>query len=86
MASREFSIELWLFTLGYLAQHVGTGLLIYKIQKQKSIYGISVDTQICYLAATVARMLWITDTKLMDLPFAWVELCIACVTGSFIIY
>jgi len=44
MGKKDFTMELWLFTLGYLVQHIGTGLLLWKVYKQKSVYGISIDT------------------------------------------
>ena len=47
-----------IFEVGYLFQHIGTGLLIYKLNKQKSMYGICIDTHICYLFGLLARCFW----------------------------
>ena len=32
------------FEVGYVFQHIGTALLIYKLTQQKSMYGICIDT------------------------------------------
>ena len=32
------------FIIGYYVLHVGSGLLLYKINKQKSAYGVSLDS------------------------------------------
>ncbi len=50
------------FVAGYFLEDIGCCLLIYKINKQKSIYGISIDSQICLLAATLSRVCFFTDT------------------------
>ncbi len=42
--ARDLEVSLYLFTLGYLCEHVGNGIMIYKLHKQKSMYGISIDT------------------------------------------
>ena len=47
----------------YLAQ-VANLILIFKIRNQKSVYGVSLDCQICLFLATLARCVWFTDTRL----------------------
>ena len=84
--ARDFSLELWLFTFGYLVEHVATGSLLYKIHKSGSMYGISSDMQYCLLAATMARVFWVMDTKLIELPLAWIELLTALVFHLYCCY
>ncbi|CAG9319051.1 unnamed protein product [Blepharisma stoltei] len=77
---------LWLFTLGYLFQSLANGILIYTISKQKSIYGLSVDSQWLFLFATLARCIWIFDTRLTSLPLASFELVINVLLGVICCY
>ena len=60
--AKDLSLSLYLITFGYLVEHIGNCLMIYKLWKQKSMYGISIDTQLCLLAATFARIFWMYDT------------------------
>ena len=41
---RDISLQLYLFVFGYIFEHVGNAIMIHKLQKQKSMYGISIDT------------------------------------------
>ena len=75
-----------IFECGYLFQHVGTALLIYKLQKQKSMYGICIDTHMCYLFALVARCFWQFDTQLMSMTLTFIEVAIALATQIALIY
>ena len=59
-AALRYSL-LW-FVFGYCLEDVASCLLIYKITKQKSIYGVSIDSQICLMIATISRVLFFTDT------------------------
>ena len=59
---RDINLQLYLFVFGYIFEHIGNGVMIYKLTKQKSMYGISIDTQICLLASTLARVIWMNDT------------------------
>ena len=61
-------------------------LLLFKINKQKSVYGISIDSQIALLLATLARCIWITDTRLSSMWLALSELCLAVCLHSLIVY
>ena len=56
--ARDLTLQLYLFVAGYIAEHIGNATMIYKLQKQKSMYGISIDTQICLFLSTVARIFW----------------------------
>jgi ER lumen protein retaining receptor len=67
-------IVLWIFVCGYFFQMLATSLLIYKIWKQKSIYGLCWDTQLIFLFGSVSRCIWLNETRLKYLPFAHFEL------------
>ena len=75
-----------IFEWGYVAQHIGTALLIYKLHKQKSIYGICIDTQICYLLGLIARCFWIFDTQLASIYFTYIEIFLALVLQLYLLY
>lgn len=59
-------MEVWLFILGYLIHFAASCVLVYKIQQQRTVYGLSIDTQICYLLATLSRCVWYLDTRLVE--------------------
>ena len=65
--ARDISLQLYLFVAGYIMEHIGNGIMIYKLRKQKSMYGLSIDTQLCLLASTIARVFWMMDTQLTKL-------------------
>jgi len=70
-----FKMDVWLFILGYLIQFVGSCVLLYKIDKHRSIYGLSIDTQICFLIATMSRCFWSLETRLVqETRIAYAEL------------
>mmetsp|Transcript_60418 Transcript_60418/g.155732 ORF Transcript_60418/g.155732 Transcript_60418/m.155732 type:complete len:221 (+) Transcript_60418:111-773(+) len=75
-------MEVFLFLIGYFVQFGASCLLMYKIWKHESIYGLSVDTQIAYLLSVVARCVWSMETRLVETKFAYLELimstAIAC--------
>lgn len=60
--------------------------MIYKLQKQKSMYGISIDTQVCLLASTIARVFWMFDTQLTKLWISNVEIFTAVAMHAYIVY
>ena len=74
------------FVLGYYILHIGNGLLLYKIRRQKSAYGVSLDSQIALLIATLSRCVWFTDTQLPSMWMAWVEITIAICLHTYIVY
>ena len=46
MGSRDYNLQnaMFIFEVGYCIQHIGTAFLNYKLYKQKSMYGICIDT------------------------------------------
>ena len=50
------------------------------------MYGICIDTHICYLLALLARCFWQFDTQLATLTFTYIEVAIALTTQCFLIY
>ena len=79
-------VAMFCFEIGYCFQHVGTALLIYKLKKQNSMYGICIDTHICYLMALIARCAWQFDTQLMSMWFTVFEVFVALSTQAGLIY
>ena len=77
---------LFYFEIGYYILHVGSCLLLYKINRQKSAYGVSLDYQISLLIATLSRCVWFTDTQLPSMWMAWLEITIAICLHTFIVY
>lgn len=70
-------MEVFLFILGYYVHFCATCILVYKISKHKSIYGLSIDTQISYLTAVIARCIWVMETRLIETVFAYIELILS---------
>lgn len=50
------------------------------------MYGISIDTQVCLLASTIARVLWMNDTQLMKLWISYIEIFAAVAMHAYIVY
>lgn len=67
-------MDVLLFILGYYVHLAASCLLLYKIRKTSSIYGLSWDTQVAYLMATFSRCIWVLDTRLVETWFAYLEL------------
>ncbi|OEH76087.1 er-retrevial receptor ter1p [Cyclospora cayetanensis] len=67
-------MDIWLFILGYLIHFVASCILTYKVFQQRTIYGLSFDTQLCFLASTVSRCIWSLDTRLVETWLAYLEL------------
>ena len=84
----EYNIHraMFVFEIGYLVQHIGTGLLNFKIQKQRTIYGISIDAQICYAFALLARCFWQFDTQLMSMWLTYFEIMVAITLQLYLLY
>mmetsp|Transcript_129472 Transcript_129472/g.360656 ORF Transcript_129472/g.360656 Transcript_129472/m.360656 type:complete len:219 (-) Transcript_129472:181-837(-) len=74
-------MEVFLFLVGYFVHLAASCLLMYKIYKHKSIYGLSVDTQASYLLAVVARCVWSLETRLVETKFAYLELMMSTVAA-----
>jgi hypothetical protein len=76
----------WIFNIGYLFQHIGTILQIQRIERKKSIEGVSIDTQILFLIGTIARYFWIHDTILKSYYVTYIELFLSVLTLSYTLY
>lgn len=79
-------MDIFLFVLGYVIQCVAACLLMWKIWKTKSIYGLSMDTQICFAIANVGRCIWTLDTRLIETYFAYAELVVSTVASFGCVY
>ena len=73
------------FVAGYYVEHLANILLIFKIHKQKSVYGVSLDSQIMLLIATLSRIVWFSDTKLSTITLAYAEITLAVLLHLYII-
>jgi len=62
------------FVLGYYIHLIANCILIYKISRQRSVYGLSIDTQICFLLSVLSRCCWTLETRLVETKFAYMEL------------
>ena len=84
--NKQLQKSLQWFIFGYYLEHIASAILIYKIHKQRSVYGVSIDSQVCLLFATLARCIWFSDTQLNSLTLAYVELALAIGLHSYIVY
>ena len=84
--SKKLEQQLFWFVMGYYIEHIGNALLIYKLHKQKTIYGVSIESQICLLIATISRAVWFNDTRLPTMRIAWIELTLAILMHAYIVY
>ena len=50
------------------------------------MYGISIDTQLCLLASTLARVMWMWDTQLTKLTISMIEIFTAVGMHAYIVY
>lgn len=60
--------------------------MIYKLHKQKTMYGVSIDTQICLMFAAIARVFWMWDTQLTKLTISMIEIIMAVAMHAYIIF
>ncbi|CAD7937424.1 unnamed protein product [Amoebophrya sp. A25] len=79
-------MDILLFLLGYCIQCLACGMLCWKIYKSKSIYGLSIDTQIAFAIANVTRCIWTLDTRLIETNFAFLELVCSTIVSLFCVY
>lgn len=79
-------MEIFLFIVGYYVHLAASCVLFYKINKQKSIYGLSVDTQVAYLFAVIARCIWVMETRLVETKFAYLELILSTIAAIGLCY
>jgi len=75
------AMEIFLFILGYYVHFAASCVLFWKIYKQKSIYGLSVDTQAAYLLAVISRCVWVMETRLVETKLAYLELMLSTVSA-----
>ena len=59
-------MDIHLFVMSYLIQLLASVILLYRVLSVKSIYGLSIDTQICILAATISRCIWSINTRIVE--------------------
>ena len=65
-------MDIFLFVLGYIIQLIASAILFYRIQSVRSIYGLSVDTQICFLLSSLSRLVWTVNTRIYEANGAFV--------------
>lgn len=78
--------DIFLFVLGYLIQLAACCLLCMKITQQRSIYGLSTSTQICFCVANVGRCVWTLETRLVETKVAYAELLGSTLAGVAAVY
>jgi ER lumen protein retaining receptor len=83
--------DLFLFVLGYYLQLSASGILMYRIRTVKSIYGLSLETQLCFLFASLLRCFWTLNTRIVDTSSlfalgAYLELFASLVAAGVIVY
>lgn len=79
-------MEIWLFILGYCIQLAGSCMLLWKIIQKKSIYGLSSDTQICFVLSTVSRCIWSLETRLVETWLAYMEVSLSTIIALVLTY
>ena len=67
-------MDIFLFVLGYIIQLVASAILFYRIQSVRSIYGLSVDTQICFLLSSLSRLVWTLNTRIYEANGAFITI------------
>jgi hypothetical protein len=80
------SLRILTFNLGYICQHIGTVVQLYKIEKRRSTEGVCLDTQILFLLGTIARIFWIGETMLVKWSLTYIELVISLITLIITLY
>ena len=84
--ARSLDTQLYLFVGGYIVEQIANGIMIYKLHKQKTMYGVSIDMQICLMFSTIARVFWMWDTQLTRLTISMIEICLAVVLHAYILF
>lgn len=79
-------MDIFLFVLGYIIQFIAACLLFAKVSKQRSVYGLSIDTQICFVIANVSRCVWTLETRLIETNLAYCELLGSTILSFGIVY
>ena len=84
-------MDLFLFVFSYIIQLLASGILLYRIWSVRSIYGLSLDTQMCFLFATVSRCVWTINTRIVESNLflavvAVIELLASLGSSIFLVY
>ncbi|KAF8819085.1 putative ER-retrevial receptor Ter1p, partial [Cardiosporidium cionae] len=69
-----------------LIHFLGGLVLLWKIKQQKTIYGLSFDTQLCFVLSTIARCMWSLDTRLVENRLAYLELFCSILAVFLLVY
>jgi len=78
---------LYFYILGNFLLHFGSFQLLTKIRKQQSAYGISLDSQLCLLVATIARAIWMRDNKSLNAFWlAHIEVVVAILMHALLVF
>ena len=88
---RRFNMDIFLFVLGYIIQLVASAILFYRIRTVKSIYGLCIDTQICFLLSSLSRLLWTVNTRIYEangafVTIAFLEMLLSVVAAFALVY
>ena len=78
-------LVLWFFEFGYLLQHIATIFQIHKIQSSRNTEGISLETNVFFLLASVCRIIWMWDSMLATFYLTYLELLIGLASLVYII-
>ena len=77
---------LYLFEGGYLFQHAATLFQILKMTKRNNSECVSLETNILFLIGTISRIIWIPQSSLSDIYITYIEILLAIITLSYVIY
>lgn len=70
-------LVLLLFIKGYIVQDIGSIILLLRIIKQRSIDGLSLQSQVMYGLGTLMRCVYTFDTRLYSFWIVWLEMIVA---------
>jgi ER lumen protein retaining receptor len=59
-------MDIFLFVLSYVIQLIASSLLVYRIWSVRSVNGLSLDTQICFLLSGISRVIWTMNTRIVE--------------------
>jgi len=80
------AIVLWLFEIGYMFQHAATFFQILKILKRNNSECVSLTTNIMFLVGAFSRIGWMWDSMLRNFWLSYIEIILAILTLSYVIY
>ncbi|EAR98957.1 ER lumen protein retaining receptor (macronuclear) [Tetrahymena thermophila SB210] len=79
-------LVLLLFLLGYVIQDAGCVILLLRILKQRSVDGLSLQSQVMYGLGTLMRVIYTFDTRLSNYTIVFVEMMVAVLLHIGILY